>query len=207
FRGRHALIVVRGSNYREDLAHLRSYVREIRPVIVGVDGGADALLEFGLRPDLIVGDFDSVSTAALQTGAQLVVHAYRDGRAPGATRLDDLGLPYVVLVAPGTSEDVAMLLAEEKGAELLVAVGTHTSMVEFLDKGRRGMASTFLVRMKLGDRIVDANGVNKLYESRIRKRDLMLFLAVAMLCFLVIALVLAPRVYLQSVWLILRNQW
>ena len=100
-----------------------------------------------------------------------------------------------------------MLLAEEKGAELLVAVGTHTSMVEFLDKGRRGMASTFLVRMKLGDRIVDANGVNKLYESRIRKRDLMLFLAVAMLCFLVIALVLAPRVYLQSVWLILRNQW
>ena len=207
FRGRHALIVVRGSNYREDLAHLRSYVREIRPVIVGVYGGADALLEFGLRPDLIVGDFDSVSTAALQTGAQLVVHAYRDGRAPGATRLDDLGLPYVVLVAPGTSEDVAMLLAEEKGAELLVAVGTHTSMVEFLDKGRRGMASTFLVRMKLGDRIVDANGVNKLYESRIRKRDLMLFLAVAMLCFLVIALVLAPRVYLQSVWLILRNQW
>ena len=98
---------------------------------------------------------------------------------------------------------VAVFLALALG----IAVGTHTSMVEFLDKGRRGMASTFLVRMKLGDRIVDANGVNKLYESRIRKRDLMLFLAVAMLCFLVIALVLAPRVYLQSVWLILRNQW
>src|SRR5205807_6175677 len=98
-------------------------------------GGAGAWLEAGWRPDVIIGDFDSVSTRALQSGAQLVVHAYPGGRAPGAERLEALGLEYVVFEAAGTSEDIALLLAFEKGAELLVAVGTHASMVEFLDKG------------------------------------------------------------------------
>ena len=151
-RGRHVLIVVRGHDYREDLDLLRrsGYMGEQRPLLVGVDGGADALLERNLKPDVIVGDFDSVSERALRSGATLVVHAYTDGRAPGAKRLDDLGLEYVVFEAPGTSEDVAMLLADRHGAELLVAVGTHTSMVDFLDKGRPGMASTVLVRMLLG---------------------------------------------------------
>ena len=207
FKGRHALIVVRGFDYKDDLAHLRSYVREIRPVIVAVDGGADALLEFGLRPDVIVGDFDSVSTAALQCGAELVVHAYSDGRAPGAERLDHLRLPYGVLRAPGTSEDVAMLMADEMGAELIVAVGAHGSMVEFLDKGRAGMASTFLVRLKLGQKLVDAKGVSKLYQGRIRKRDLTFFLLAAVLCFVVVFVTLVPRVYMSSLWLVLRDTW
>jgi uncharacterized membrane-anchored protein len=205
--GRHALVVVRGFDYKEDLAHLRSYVREMRPVLIGVDGGADALLEVGLKPDVVIGDFDSVSTAALQAGAALVVHAYPGGQAPGAERLDDLGLPYEVLEAPGTSEDIAMLLAYEKGAELIVAVGTHASMVEFLDKGRQGMASTFLVRLKVGPLLMDAKGVSKLYESRVRKRDLMSFLLAAVLCFFVVFIVLVPRVYVDSLWLILRDLW
>ena len=206
-RGRHVLIVVRGSDYKEDLAHLRSYVREMRPVLIAVDGGADALLDVGLTPDLIVGDFDSVSTRALRTGAELIVHAYPGGKAPGAERLDELGVPYVRLEAPGTSEDVAMLLAYEKGAELIVAVGTHASMVEFLDKGRDGMASTFLVRLKVGPLLVDAKGVSKLYESRIRKRDLTGFLLAAMLCFVVVFVTLVPRVYLSSLWLIVQDLW
>ena len=206
-RGRHALIVVRGPDHKSDLGQLRSYVREIRPVLVAVDGGADALLDFGMRPDMIVGDFDSVSTAALRGGAELVVHAYPGGGAPGAARLDELGLSYAVFEAPGTSEDVAMLLADEKGAELIVAVGTHVTMIDFLDKGRRGMASTFLVRLKVGAKLVDAKGVNKLYSAPVRKRDLTFLLLAAMLCFVVIALAVAPRVYLSSVWLILRSQW
>lgn len=206
-KGRHVMLVVRGFDYKDDLAHLRSYVREIRPVLVGVDGGADALLDVGLKPDLIIGDFDSVSTRALQCGAQLVVHAYLGGEAPGAARLRDLGLEFDVLEAPGTSEDIAMLLAYEKGAELIVAVGTHASMVEFLDKGRQGMASTFLVRLKVGPILVDAKGVSKLYESRVRKRDLMSFLLAAMLCFVVVFVVLVPRVYLDSLWLIVRDLW
>lgn len=165
--GRHVLVVVRGYHYKEDLQTLRSYVREYRPVIIGVDGGADAVLEVGLRPELIVGDMDSVSDRALSCGAEIVVHAYRDGRAPGLERVQRLGIEPVVFPATGTSEDIAMLLADDKGAELIVAVGSHATLVEFLDKGRSGMASTFLTRLRVGGKLVDAKGVSRLYRSRI----------------------------------------
>ena len=143
-RGRHALIVVRGYHYKEDLAALRHYIREYKPVLIGVDGGADALVEAGHRPDLIVGDMDSVSDTVLGCGAEVVVHAYRTGEAPGVARVEALGVTPVVFSATGTSEDIAMLLADDKGAQLIVAVGTHATLVEFLDKGRAGMSSTFL---------------------------------------------------------------
>jgi uncharacterized membrane-anchored protein len=174
------LIVVRGYNYKEDLATLRPFVRENRPVIVGVDGGADAVLEAGLRPDMIIGDMDSVSDRALRCGAELVVHAYRNGRAPGLERLEQLGLGEKAIVFPaaGTSEDVAMLLADEKGASVIVAVGTHGTLEEFLDKGRAGMSSTFLTRLRVGSKLVDAKGVSRLYRQRISTLQLVM-LAVA----------------------------
>jgi uncharacterized membrane-anchored protein len=178
--GRHALIVVRGYDYREDLAVLRSYIREYRPVLIGVDGGADALLEAGLTPDLIVGDMDSVTDEALSTGAEVVVHAYADGRAPGLERVQDLGVPAVLFPAAGTSEDVAMLLADEKGASLIVAVGTHATLVEFLDKGRQGMASTFLTRLRVGGKLVDAKGVSRLYRRQISVWALVLLVLAAL---------------------------
>ncbi|TDE90289.1 hypothetical protein EXU48_17585 [Occultella glacieicola] len=165
--GRHVLIVVRGYSYKEDLAMLRSYVREYRPILIGVDGGADAIIEDGLKPDLIVGDMDSVSDKTLRSGAEVVVHAYRDGRAPGLERVEQLGVPHVVFPATGTSEDIAMLLADDKGATLIVAVGTHETLVEFLDKGRSGMASTFLTRLRVGGKLIDAKGVSRLYRHRI----------------------------------------
>src|SRR5579863_1618212 len=123
--GRHVLVVVRGYHYREDLAALKPYIREYKPVMVGVDGGADALLEAGYQPDAIFGDMDSVSDEALCCGAELVVHAYPDGRAPGLARVRDLGLDAILLPAPGTSEDVALLVADAKGAALIAVVGTH----------------------------------------------------------------------------------
>jgi len=167
FDGRQALIVVRGYHYKSDLQSLRSYIRDYRPILVGVDGGADAMLELGLHPDVIVGDMDSVSDTALTCGAEIVVHAYRDGRAPGVKRVEDLGVPYVIFPMTGTSEDVAMILADSRGADLIVAVGTHSSLIEFLDKGREGMASTFLTRLKVGGRLIDAKGASQLYQSRI----------------------------------------
>ncbi|MDA0567799.1 hypothetical protein LG943_26260 [Streptomonospora sp. S1-112] len=185
--GRHVLIVVRGYHYREDLAALRPYIREYRPVLMGVDGGADALLEAGYRPDIIVGDFDSVSDQALTCGAELVVHAYRDGRAPGLKRVRDLGHDAVVFPATGTSEDVAMMLADDSGAELIAAVGTHATLEEFLDKGRAGMASTFLTRLRVGGKLVDAKGVSRLYRNRISPWALLLLVAASLLTVVVAA--------------------
>jgi uncharacterized membrane-anchored protein len=208
FRGRHALVVVRGYDHRSDLAALRPYIREYSPVLIGVDGGADALLDMGLRPDVIVGDFDSVSTRALSCGAQLVHHVHPDGRAPGRENLLEWGVPYAEFVAEGTSEDVAMLLAAEAGAHLIVAVGTHATMVEFLDKGRAGMASTFLTRLRLGPLLVDAKGVSRLYESRLRRRDLVLLVASALVAMVVITVVSEPlHVFLNGWWVVLRDAW
>ncbi|MFP5348176.1 MAG: putative cytokinetic ring protein SteA [Actinomycetes bacterium] len=170
--GRQVLIVVRGYHYKEDLLTLRPYIREYRPAIIGVDGGADAVLEAGYRPEMIVGDMDSVSDKALTSGAEVVVHAYRDGRAPGLERVRKLGVEPVVFPATGTSEDVAMLLADDKGASVIVAVGTHATLVEFLDKGRSGMASTFLTRLRVGGKLVDAKGVSRLYRQRISNLQL-----------------------------------
>ncbi|OLT18561.1 thiamin pyrophosphokinase [Serinicoccus sp. CUA-874] len=192
FSGRYALVVVRGYHYKEDLQTLRPFLREARPVLIGVDGGADALLEMGHRPDLVVGDMDSVSDAALTSGAELVVHAYRDGRAPGLERVEALGVTdAVVLPSPGTSEDIAMLIADELGAELIVAVGTHATLVEFLDKGRQGMASTFLTRLRVGSKLVDAKGVSLLYRSRVPTVSLV-WLVLAGLLALLVALAVTP---------------
>ncbi len=177
--GRHVLIVVRGYHYKEDLAALRSFIRDYRPVLIGVDGGADALVEAGYRPDMIVGDMDSVGDDTLTCGAEVVVHAYRDGRAPGLARVEGLGIKDpVVFPATGTSEDIAMLLADARGATLIVAVGTHVTLIEFLDKGRAGMASTFLTRLRVGGKLVDAKGVSQLYRSRIGGPWLLLLLVV-----------------------------
>lgn len=177
-KGKHVLIVVRGHNYKEDLNAIKSYIKEVKPVLIGVDGGGDALLEAGFKPDIIVGDMDSISDRTLRCGAELVVHAYPDGRAPGLQRLKEMGLEGVIFAAPGTSEDIAMLLAYEHGAELIVAVGTHSNIMDFLEKGRKGMASTFLVRLKVGSVLVDAKGVSQLYRSPVRAVHLAsLFLA------------------------------
>lgn len=187
--GRHALVVVRGESYKEDLAIIRSYIREVRPVLIGVDGGADALVEMGFKPDIIIGDMDSISDATLKCGAEVIVHAYTDGRAPGLPRCEQLGVACQTCAVPGTSEDLALLLAYEKGAELIVAVGTHSHLIDFLDKGRKGMSSTFLVRLKVGNRLVDAKGVSKLYLSHPSGRHIaVLALAALVVLFTVIAL-------------------
>jgi uncharacterized membrane-anchored protein len=185
-QGRHVMVVVRGYDYKEDLNTLKSYVREVRPVLIGVDGGADAIIEAGFKPDIIVGDMDSVTDAALKSGAELLVHAYADGRAPGMARLESLGLSGTPWPLAATSEDLALLLAFESGAEIIVAVGTHANLIEYLDKGRKGMASTFLVRLKVGPKLVDAKGVSKLYRAAPGMWDLALIVAAALVVMVVI---------------------
>jgi uncharacterized membrane-anchored protein len=202
--GKHCLIVVRGYDYKADLDVLFTYIREFRPVLIGVDGGADALVEAGYTPDMIIGDMDSVSDDVLRCGAEVIVHAYPDGRAPGLARVEDLGVDAVTFPAAATSEDIAMLLADEKGATLIVAVGTHANMVEFLDKGRAGMASTFLTRLRVGSKLVDAKGVSRLYRQRVSSMSLILLVAAALSAMAAaMAVSTVGRSYLQVV----AEQW
>lgn len=187
-RNKHTLVVVRGKDYKADLEAIRSYIDEVKPVLIGVDGGGDALLDFGYTPDIIVGDMDSVSDKCLRKAKELFVHAYPDGRAPGLNRVKSLGLEAKVYPSPGTSEDIAFLLAYANGADLIVAVGTHSNMIDFLEKGRKGMASTFLVRLKVGPKLVDAKGVNKLYNSSFKLKYVMAIVIAALIPILIITL-------------------
>ena len=181
FRDRSTLVVVRGVGHQRDLRALRPFIRDMRPVIVAVDGGADALLDAGLRPSMIVGDMDSAGEAALRCGAELVVHSYPDGEAPGRHRLEQLGLPFKLVPAPGTSQDVALLIAAEKGARLIVSVGSQFNLVDFLDRSRKGMSSTFLTRLRIGEILVDAKGVSRLYRPRPGLTPLLLVIAAGLL--------------------------
>ena len=188
-RGRPVLIVVRGKGYKEDLAAACTFIREQKPVLIGVDGGADAIMEAGFRPHFLLGDMDSVSDATLRSGAEILVHTYRDDRvSPGMVRVQKMGLEAQALPAPGTSEDVAMLMAYQSGAELIVAVGTHFSLVEFLDKRRNGMASTFLTRLKVGSILVDAKGLGRLYRPALSPGLLMALIASGAAVMVVVAL-------------------
>ncbi|HLV09411.1 MAG TPA: putative cytokinetic ring protein SteA [Halanaerobiales bacterium] len=188
-RGKQVLVVIRGPDYKNDLEVIKSYIREVRPYIIAVDGGADACLERGYFPDIIIGDMDSVSDRALRLTKKVIVHAYPDGQAPGLERIKKMGLAYTIFPAPGTSEDLAMLLAYEKGAALITAVGSHSSMLDFLEKGRKGMASTFLVRLKIGNKLVDAKGVSKLYQRRVYTHYIFqIMLAVLLPLFIIILL-------------------
>jgi uncharacterized membrane-anchored protein len=221
FRDRAALVVVRGVGHQRDLRALRPFIRDMRPVLVAVDGGAEALLDEGLCPDMIVGDMDSAGEAALMSssgrrrwgagglgsstksgGAELVVHAYPDGRAPGRERLEALGLPFKLVPAPGTSQDVAMLIAAEKGANLIVSVGSQFNLVEFLDRNRKGMSSTFLTRLRIGEILVDAKGVSRLYHPRPGLTPLLVVVAAGLIAMIaVVWMTPALRDVVDLLWL------
>ena len=197
--------MVRGPTHRRDLRTLRDYIRDTKPLLVGVDGGADAILEAGLRPDMVLGDMDSASDDALHCGAELVVHAYPDGRAPGRDRLVEHGLQHQVVPAAGTSQDIAMLLAYERGAALIVSVGAHFNLVEFLGKNRAGMSSTFLTRLRIGETLVDAKGVSRLHAPAVSRASLALVFAVALVVLVVVVLTLQPlEDFFDLLWLKIR---
>jgi uncharacterized membrane-anchored protein len=202
FRDRSTLVVMRGVEHQKDLRALRPFIRDRRPVIVAVDGGADAVLEAGLTPSMIVGDMDSAGEAALRCGAELVVHSYPDGSAPGRHRLEDLGLAFKLVPAPGTSQDVAMLIAAEKGARLIVSVGSQFNLVEFLDRNRKGMSSTFLTRLRIGEILVDAKGVSRLYQPRPGVTPLLVVIVAGLIAMVaVIGLTPALRDVAELLWL------
>ena len=204
-RGRQVLVVVRGYDYLADLNALKPYIREVKPVLIGVDGGGDAIIEAGFKPDIIIGDMDSVSDETLLCGAEIIPHAYENGECPSAPRLEALGLPVKPWPLAATSEDLALLLAWEKKADLIVALGTHSNLVEYLDKGRSGMASSFLVRLKAGPKLVDAKGVSKLYRASPPYSQIVGVIAAALVVVAAVFIVSAPlRQTVSLLWLNIR---
>jgi uncharacterized membrane-anchored protein len=165
---RQVLVVAPGHGYVEEFKGLRRYLAEQRPVLIAIDTAADALRAQGYRPDVIVGDPDRISTDTLRCGAEMVIPAHTDGHAPGLERIQDLGVGAVTFPASGNPEDLALLLADTHGASLVVTVGFHATLSEFLDRGRSGSnPSTFLTRLKLGSRLVDGRAVATLHPSRV----------------------------------------
>jgi uncharacterized membrane-anchored protein len=194
--GRHVVVVVRGYDHAADLAALRDYIREYRPVLIGVDAGADALLDADYRPHLVVGDPETMSNEVLRCGAEVVVHAPPDGEPLGLERVQDLGVRPVLFPSAGTGEDAAMLLADERGAALIVAAGTRATLLEFLDEGA-AMASAVLTRLRLGGKLVDAAAVSRLHRNRISAWALCLVVLAALVAAgVTIALSGAGRPYL-----------
>lgn len=178
-KGRPVVVVVRAHDYESDLRGLATFVKERHPVLVGVGAGADVLVEAGYTPDVIVGPTEEVSDAVLRSGATLVAQTTRDGRVHDADRFDRLGLEFHSVATEGTAEDAALLLAHHNGAALIVSVGSHADLVELLDKGRTGMASSFLTRTTVGASLVDAKAVARLYSHRVRAWMVLVGLLVA----------------------------
>ncbi len=177
--GRPVVVVVRDFEHEDELHSIRSFIKEQHPVLVGVDAGADSLLAAGLRPDLLVlgegglsrpgaVEADVVSDKALTRSREVLLHADSSGRLVGAERLERLGVRAHRIAAGGATEDIALLVADIAGASLIVTVGTHATLDEFLDRHRSGLASTFLTRLRVGPRLVDARSVPPLYAGRVR---------------------------------------
>ena len=188
--GRQVLVVAAGFEHSRVLKRLRAYIKEYRPVLIGVGAGADALMNARYKPDLIVADPSEVSNQALTSGADVVVPAFPDGHAPGLHRVQDLGASAVTFPSMANPEDLALLLAHHHGAAMIVTVGLSASMAEFLDRGRSGSnASTFLTRLQTGGSVVDGAMIAQMYRSRSSFAPLLLLVAAAIVAVVVAVLV------------------
>lgn len=170
-KGRHAVIVVRNSSTLDELNALKAYIKKFNPVFIGVDGGADLIINSGYIPDLLIGDMDSVSDIGIYKSREIILHAYEDGHCPCLNRIGGMNVPYKIFAVRGTSEDAALMLAYNKGADLIVLVGGHNCMYDFISKGRAGMASTFIVRTLIGERLVDCKGFGIISASENEGKD------------------------------------
>lgn len=161
-RNKEVLIVIRGANYEQDLKAIWPSLRKKKPIIIAVDGAADTLIKWGIEPNIIVGDMDSVSESSLRSGARLIAHSYKNGTSPGMVRLKKLQLKAENLSFVGTSEDVAIIFSYWASAKKIYLIGSRSSMCEFLEKGRKGMGASVLVRMQAGHLLVDLKGIHEL---------------------------------------------
>jgi uncharacterized membrane-anchored protein len=175
--GRPVVVVVRGHEFAAELEAIRPYLREQEPVLIGVERGADALVEAGYRPDIVVlsggeDDAERPSAKTLRGARDVVVRVDRGGDRSATDALERLGVRPLRLESAATPEDAALILADAGNASVIVGVGMHATLDEFLDRQRSGLASTYLTRLKVGPRLVDATALPQLYSGRVRPRHL-----------------------------------
>ena len=181
--GRPVVVTVRSHGWQDELRGIKPFVREQRPVLVGVDHGADALVAAGHRPDVVVvsGVGDLPSAAVLRKARDVVILVERGAPRSATEQLERLGIRPLRFETTATAEDAALLLASAREASLIVGVGMHATLDEFLDRRRAGLASTFLTRLKVGPDLVDASAVPQLYDGAVRPRHLVGALVAAVL--------------------------
>ncbi|WOC13881.1 hypothetical protein MP11Mi_29920 [Gordonia sp. MP11Mi] len=191
--GRHVVVVAEGSGRAADLKALKPFIKEYQPVMVGVGVGADTLMKAGYRPALIVGDPEEISTETLKSGAELVLPADPDGHASGLERIQDLGVGATTFPAAGSAADLALLLTDFHGADLIVTAGLGGTLNDFFDRELRDeIPSTFLTRLKVGPKLVDSKAVATLYRSRVSGA------AIAMLMLAALIAIIAAIVITQG---------
>ncbi|MFC9898170.1 putative cytokinetic ring protein SteA [Nocardia sp. NPDC127579] len=188
-KDRHVLVVADGPGHAAELKALRPFVKEYSPVLIGVGAGADTLVRQGYQPDLIVGDPEEISTSTLKSGAEMILPADTDGHAKGLERIQDLGIGATTFPSSGAPADLALLLAGHHDAALIVTAGAPASLDDFFDAGRReSCPATFLTRLKLGTKMMDANAVATLYRSRMSGVALSAVVLAALIAIIVVLL-------------------
>ncbi|MFB8278073.1 putative cytokinetic ring protein SteA [Nocardia colli] len=186
---RHVIVVADGPDHAEDLKRLKPFIKEYVPIMVGVGRGADTLMKQGYRPDLIVGDPDEITSATLKCGAEVILPADTDGHAKGLERIQDLGIGATTFPSTGAPADLALLLAHHHGASLIVTAGAAATLDDFFDRSRReSNPATFLTRLKLGTKLMDAKAVATLYRNRVSGIGIALVVLAALIAVIVVLL-------------------
>lgn len=165
--GKKVLIAAPGNNHRNQIKLLRNFIREYEPVIIGVDDAADTLVELGHTPDLIVGNPANIGADTLRSGARVILPAEPDGHAIGLERIQDLGIGAMTFPAATDSAiDLALLLADYHGAELIVNAGTALDLDAIFADSPQAAPAALLTRTKVGAKLVDAQAIANLYTVR-----------------------------------------
>lgn len=165
-KGRPVVVVTDGPDAAGDLKSIRSFVRDHDPVLIGVAGGAELLISAGLRPHLLVGRGDDFSGRMIERSGEVVIVS-PSGRLDRPEQFEAHGRQPVIFTATGTPDNLAVLLADQNEAAVIVLVGGPTRLVDLVDGDTADAAGTFIARLRAGSRVVDAQAVRWFARQRL----------------------------------------
>lgn len=164
---RDVVVVAPGPDARDDLKRLRGYAREYRPAVIAVGPVADAAREAGFKPTIVVGDLSDVSDQTIRGAADLIVTTGAEGSSGGLLRIDRMGLARTVVNTTVRPQDLALLIADQADARVIVLAGADRTLTSMLDSGQTAAAADFVTRLRVGSRLHDAEAVARMHRPRI----------------------------------------